>query len=206
MSVHNSAATFTRPEETLADLRARVRDIVAAKGHHRVDEPIQLSSGEWSRDFIDVKAALAHGPDLAQGCRALMALATVRETAFDAIGGLTMGADQFAHGVAVLAGCHWFVVRKTPKGRGTDQLVEGAALSPDTRVLLVEDVVTTGSSIRRAYDAVRGEGAEVVLATAAVDRGDAAARDFAAEGVVYEPLLTYRDFGIEPVSGPPAAR
>lgn len=199
MSVHNSAATFTHPEETLADLRARLRDVVIAKGHRRLDEPVQLSSGEWSRDFIDVKAALAHGPDLAQACRALLALATVRHVSFDAIGGLTMGADQFAHGVAVLVGCHWFVVRKTPKGRGTDQLVEGAALTPDTRVLLVEDVITTGSSIRRAYDAVRGEGADVVLATAVVDRGEAAARDFAADGVVYEPLLTYRDVGLDPV-------
>lgn len=203
MSVHNSAAAFTHPEETLADLRTRVRDIVAANGHRRLDEPIQLSSGEWSRDFIDVKAALGHGPDLAQACRALMALATLREISFDAVGGLTMGADQFAHGIAVLAGCHWFVVRKEAKGRGTDQRVEGAALSSGTRVLLVEDVITTGTSIRRAYDTVRGEGAEVVLATAVVDRGEAAAADFAAAGVSYEPLLTYHDFDIQPVGAPP---
>lgn len=201
MTLHSSAVTFTHPEETLASLRARMRDVVVAKGHQQLAEPVQLSSGEWSRDFIDVKAALAHGPDLADACRALLALATVRQIPFDAIGGMTMGADQFAHGVAVLAGCHWFVVRKTPKGRGTDRLVEGAALTADTRVLLVEDVVTTGASIRWAHDAVRGEGAEVVLATAVVDRGDTAAADFAARGVTYEPLLTYRDVGLEPVGG-----
>lgn len=185
--------------DTLAQLRARVRDAVARRGHRRLDEPIRLSSGAWSRDFIDVKAALARGGDLAVACGALMALAASRDVAYDAAGGLTMGADQFAHGLAVLTGCEWFVVRKSPKGRGTDQRIEGAALGPGTRVLLVEDVVTSGGSIHTAYDAVRATGAEVVLATAVVDRGDSAARAFTDVGVAYEALLTYRDFGIEAV-------
>lgn len=195
------AAAFTDPPQALADLRARLQATVAAKGYRRLDEPIELSSGQRSRDFIDCKAALAHGADLAQGCRALLALAAVRQVGFDAIGGMTMGADQFAHGVAVLAGCRWFVVRKTSKGRGTNQRVEGAALA-GLRVLLVEDVTTTGASLRDASQAVAEQGGAVVLATAVVDRGDATAGVFAAEGVPYEPLLTYRDFDIEPVTAP----
>lgn len=187
------------PGDTLTRLRARVRDTIAHRGHRRLDEPVQLSSGAWSRDFIDVKAALSRGGDLAVACGALMALAASRDVAYDAAGGLTMGADQLAHGLAVLTGCEWFVVRKSPKGRGTDQLVEGAELGPATRVLLLEDVVTSGGSIRRAHDAVAALGAQVVLATAIVDRGDAAAAAFAELGVAYAPLLTYRDLDIEAV-------
>lgn len=197
----DATAAFTHPEETLAELRAELRDTIAAKGHRRLAEPIQLSSGARSRDFVDVKAALAHGADLARACRALVALAAVRETPFDAIGGMTMGADQFAHGVAVLAGCRWFVVRKAAKGRGTDQRVEGASVS-GLRVLLVDDVATTGGSIRSAHEAVRDAGAEVALAATAVDRGETTAAAFAADDVPYEPLLTYRDLGIEPVDPP----
>jgi orotate phosphoribosyltransferase len=110
-----------------------------------------------------------------------------------------MGADQFAHGVAVVTGCEWFVVRKEPKGRGTNKVVEGGTVGAGVRVLLVDDIVTTGGSIQKAYECVVGLGAEVVLACTVVDRGDVAARFFAERGVPYEPLLTYRDLDIPPV-------
>ena len=112
-----------------------------------------------------------------------------------------MGADQFAHVVAVLARSEWFVVRKEPKGRGTDKLVEGARVGPGTRVLLVDDVVTTGGSIRKAYEAIVALGATVVAAATLVDRGDVAARFFAERAVPYAPVVTYRDLGIEPLRG-----
>jgi orotate phosphoribosyltransferase len=194
-----AAVDPSRATDELDQLRARLRDTIAHRGYRRLDEPVELSSGGWSRDFIDVKAALSRGSELAAACRALVALAGERQLAFDAVGGLTMGADQFAHGVAALTGCEWFVVRKQPKGRGTDQLLEGAALGPATRVLLVEDVVTTGASIHTAYRAVEAAGAEVVLATALVDRGVATAPAFADLGVAYAALLTHRDFDIEAV-------
>ncbi len=171
------------------------------RGYTRLDEPVQLASGEMSRDFIDAKKALARGEDLTLACRAFVALADEAGTAFDAVGGLTMGADQFAHGIAVLAGKDWFVIRKAPKGRGTNRLVEGAPLQEGMRVLLVEDVVTTGGSIQQAHRAVVDTGAEVVLATTLVDRGEVGAAYFEDAGVPYRPLLTYRDFGIDPVGG-----
>jgi orotate phosphoribosyltransferase len=176
--------------------------IVAEKGLTSFDEPVELASGAMSRDFVDAKRALASGPDLVVACRAIAALADRRGIAYDAVGGMTMGADMFAHGVSVLTGCDWFVVRKQPKDRGTRQQVEGAVVGPGSRLLLVEDTVTTGGSSLDALAVLRATGAEVVLATALVDRGDAAAVSFAAEGVPYEPLLTYRDLGIEPVIPP----
>jgi orotate phosphoribosyltransferase len=158
---------------------------------------VVLASGHLSRDFVDVKVALARGDDLRVACEALME--QVAEVDYDAIGGLTMGADQFAHGVAVLAGKDWFVVRKEPKGRGTNKLVEGATVGEGTSVLLVDDVVTTGGSIRQAYEVITGLGATVVAAVTLVDRGEVAERFFREESIAYFPMVTYRDLGIDPI-------
>ena len=182
-------------------------------GHERVvalvrgglttfDEPIALASGEMSRHFIDGKAALARGSDLADVCREL--LGAVQSIEFDAVGGLTMGADQFAHGVAILADCDWFVVRKQPKGRGTNKRVEGADLRPGVRVLLVDDVVTTGGSIQEAFHVIEALGATVVAAVTLVDRGEVAAAFFEDRDVPYFPLVTYKDLGIPMVGTAPA--
>ena len=183
----------------LSGRRERVIEIVRARGLLRLPEPVRLASGEMSRDFVDGKAALSRGEDLRLACEAL--LERLGDLDFDAVGGLTMGADQFAHVVAVLAGREWFVVRKEPKGRGTNKVVEGARVGPGTRVLLVDDVVTTGGSIQKAHAAITELGATVVAAVTLVDRGDAAARFFRARGIPYFPLVTYVDLGIDPVGG-----
>jgi orotate phosphoribosyltransferase len=183
----------------MSDLRDQVIEIVRAKGLRRMPEPVQLASGEMSQEFIDAKVALAHGADLKLACEAL--LEQLDGIDFDAVGGLTMGADQFSHVVAVLADKHWFVVRKEPKGRGTNKLVEGATVGEGTRVLLVDDVVTTGGSIQKAFDAITALGATVVAAVTLVDRGEVAKRFFDDNGIPYVPLVTYVDLKIAPVGG-----
>lgn len=190
------------PPATSSPERDALIAIVVDKGLTSFDEPVKLASGAMSRDFIDAKRALARGSDLTVACRAIIAAADERGIAFDAVGGMTMGADMFAHGVAMLADCGWFVVRKAPKDRGTRQQVEGSVLGAGSRVLMVEDTITTGGSTLTALEVVRATGAEVVMVTALVDRGDAATASFAAAGVTYAPLLTYRDVGIEPVVPP----
>ncbi len=160
---------------------------------------MQLASGDWSRDFVDAKRALQNGADLETACRAM--LEVVGDLDYEAVGGLTLGADQFAHVLAVLARKKWFVVRKAVKGRGTNKRVEGAEIGDGVKVLLVDDVVTTGSSILEAYDVVRQLGADVRGALTLLDRGEAARSKFVAVGVPYRPVLTYRDLGIEPVGG-----
>lgn len=173
--------------------------IVKAHGLKSYPEPLQLASGEWSCDFIDAKRALAQGTDLELACNALIEAVSDCGVEWDAIGGLTLGADQFAHVVAVLAQKQWFVVRKQTKGRGTNRRIEGAVIDGATRVLLVDDVVTTGGSIQQAYEAIREVGANVVGAVTLVDRGETAAQYFETEGVPYIPLVTYKDLGIKPV-------
>ncbi|MDQ3897533.1 MAG: orotate phosphoribosyltransferase [Actinomycetota bacterium] len=180
-------------------LREQVCSIVREHGHLRLDEPVQLASGDFSRDFVDAKRALQQGADLEIACRAMLEL--VGDVDFEAVGGLTLGADQFAHVLSVLARKRWFVVRKAVKGRGTNKRVEGAEIGGGVKVLLVDDVVTTGSSILEAYEVARQLGADVRGAVTLLDRGEAAGPKFDAVGVPYFPVLTYRDLGIEPVGG-----
>ncbi|MDQ1391027.1 MAG: orotate phosphoribosyltransferase [Acidimicrobiaceae bacterium] len=162
-------------------------------------EPIRLASGEVSRDFIDAKLAVDDPDDLELVGAAMAAAAHQAGVEFDAVGGLVLGAVPFTFAVAHAAKVRWFLIRKEPKGRGTNRFAEGARIGPGTRAMLVDDVITTGGSIQLAYERVRAEGAEVVFATTLVDRGDRAAPFFEAAGVPYVPMLTYRDLGIEPV-------
>ena len=184
----------------MGDPKAEVLEIIRSKGHLRLDEPVQLASGDMSRHFVDGKRALARGDDLRLAGDALWDL-VVKELGVtaDAVGGLTMGADPLAHAIAIVAGIEWFSVRKTPKGRGTNRRVEGADLGPGRSVLVVEDVVTTGSSMLDAIEAVRETGATVAAAAVIVDRGDKGAALFAGAGVPYAALLTYEDLGIPAV-------
>jgi len=175
--------------------------VLRERGYVRRDEPFQLSSGEWSHDYVDGKRALAAGADLRAAAEALVELAAGAGAVYTAVGGLTMGADHLSHAIAVVSGASWFSVRKEAKEHGRGRRIEGAELGPTTPVLLLEDVVTTGGSILQALDAVEEAGAPVVLATALVDRGTAAAARLAARGVPYRPLATYADLEIVPIGG-----
>ena len=141
----------------MSDQHEQLIRVVVAKGLLELDEPVTLASGDRSRYFVDGKRALAAGDDLRLACEALVELTRREGIDFDAVGGMTLGADQFAHGIAMLTGCEWFVVRKAAKGRGTNRRIEGSVLTPTTRVLLVDDVVTRGGSIQEAYKVIVDE-------------------------------------------------
>ena len=105
-----------------------------------------------------------------------------------------------AVGTSLVGGREWFIVRKKAKGRGTAKRVEGAELNADSKVLVVEDVVSTGGSLLQAIDAIEETGAEVVAATTLIDRGDLTAPVLAERGIAYFPLATYADLGLEPIT------
>ena len=183
---------------TVDERRAELLDLIVNRGLIRLDEPVELSSGARSRYFLDAKAALAAGRDLALACRCMADLAASAGVEFDAVGGLTLGADQFAHGIAIVDDADWFVVRKQPKGRGTDRFVEGADLD-GKRVLLVDDVISTGGSSLVAAERIVAEGGKIVMATTLVSRSDEPAERFAAADIMFLPLFTYDDLGIPAV-------
>jgi len=136
----------------------------------------QLSSGGTSDYYIDCRATTldARGAQLVGE----VFLDEIREQGWeaDAIGGLTMGAAPIVVAVAVTGGTmHGFLVRKAEKQHGTGQRIEGFR-EKGARVVIVDDVCTTGSSTVQAIEAAREFGFEVVGAMCLVERQDAHGR------------------------------
>ncbi|MGB9112725.1 MAG: orotate phosphoribosyltransferase [Acidimicrobiales bacterium] len=173
-------------------------DLVVRRGYTRCEEPFVLSSGQTSYDYVDLRKAVADGADLEIAARALIEHLDRLGVDYAAIGGMTMGADPFAHAVALLRPTSWFSVRKAEKSHGSKRRIEGADLSGE-RVVLLEDTASTGGSILSAYEVVNDTSATVVHACALLDRGDQTARTFSRLGVSYSSVLSYRDLGIEPI-------
>jgi orotate phosphoribosyltransferase len=159
-----------------------------------------LKSGARSSWFLDTKQTACDPDGIVLVADALLDLATaVAPGGADAIGGLTMGADPVAFGVAAVAatrGVRWrsFSVRKEAKDHGVTGRIAGA-LHVGDRVIVTEDTTTRGTSLMEAVEVVRAFGADVVLATVIVDRGGTCAALCEAAGVAYRPLLTAEDLG-----------
>ncbi len=179
-------------------------EILRTQGHRKLDEPVKLASGAWSSDFVDGKEALAAWCDLRTACEAIAETVADAGYRFDAVGGLTMGADALAVGIAAVTDTRWFFVRKEPKQRGTRRWVEGAQIGPGDEILLVDDVVTTGGSILQAFDIIQRTGAEVVVAVTLLDRSELARPKLEDRGIDYFPMATYESLGIEPIGLEPA--
>ena len=185
----------------MTPLRQHLLEILKEKGLRRLAVPIELASGELSSDFVDGKEALAHWSDLKVAGDAIVETLRAAGIDFDAVGGLTLGADALAVSIAASANSRWFFVRKEPKKRGTRRVIEGAQITAGDRVVLVDDAVTSGGSILQALDAAIEAGATPVAAVTLVDRGEIATPKFAARGIPYFPMVTYRDLEIVPVGG-----
>lgn len=160
-----------------------------------------LKSGRPSSWFLDTKQTACRPDGIVLVADAMLDVIPDDATA---IGGLTLGADPVAYGVAAIAatrGRHLrsFSVRKEAKGHGVTGRLAGA-LQPGDRVVVTEDTTTRGTSLMEAVDAVREFGATPVLVTLIVDRGDTCAAMCADAGVPYAPLLTATDLGFEPNS------
>lgn len=132
-----------------------------------------LSSGQQASWYIDLRRVLLDGR-VAPLAGEVM-LAATADLAYDAVGGLTLGADPVAAAMMFAAAAQGrvldaFVVRKEEKAHGLQRRIEGPDVA-GRRVLAVEDTSTTGSSVLTAVEALRAAGAEVVGVAVMVDRG-----------------------------------
>ena len=157
-----------------------------------------LKSGRSSTWFLDTKQTACR-PD---GILLVADVAlSVLPADITAIGGLTMGADPVAFGVAAIAasrGRHLrsFSVRKEAKGHGVTGRVAGA-LQPGDKVAIVEDTVTRGTSLFDAVEVVRSFGAHPEFITVIVDRGGTCADMARTANIAYEPMLTAPQLGYD---------
>ncbi|MDD2903628.1 MAG: orotate phosphoribosyltransferase [Syntrophales bacterium] len=138
------------------------------------DKLFKLASGRESPYYVDCRPVTHNAQGLALIGEIVFDL--VQDLNIQAIGGLTMGADPIAHAVALtsyLKGkpLNAFSVRKEAKGHGTGGLVVGD-VKPGERVVIVEDVITTGGSTLKAINAAREFGLQVVKVLILVDRGE----------------------------------
>src|SRR6202521_6143577 len=150
----------------------------------------QLSSGSTSDYYIDCRATTldARGAQLVGE----VFLAEIREQGWeaDAIGGLTMGADPIVVAVAVTSGTiHGFLVRKSEKQHGTGQRIEGFR-EKGARVVIVDDVCTTGASTVQAIEAAREFGFEVVGVMCLVEREEAEGRPHVEKAAAPAPFVS----------------
>ena len=160
----------------------------------------QLTSERASSYYCDGKQVSFSGEGAA-----LIADAIIEELQgleFDAVGGMDMGATPI---VATLAlrlhqmgrGTPTFVVRKQAKEHGTRRRVEGLMPQRPSKVVIVDDVVTTAGSILQSIEAVRDAGHEVVLALAMLDREEGGAERLKAARIAYRPLVRISEIDLD---------
>ena len=120
----------------------------------------------------------------------------------EAVGGMSIGADPITAAVVTMSAVRGtplagFMVRKQAKGHGTNQYIEGP-VRPGDRVVIVEDVVTTGGSSLEAIRRAEDFGLKVDRVITIIDRMEGGAEAFTGRGYRFSSLLSVRDFGIQP--------
>jgi orotate phosphoribosyltransferase len=173
-----------------AELLALIKELAVVHGE------VTLSSGQRASWYIDLRRVLLDGR-AAPLAGAVMLDVTAR-LEYDAVGGLTLGADPVAtamlHAAAVRGRkLDAFVVRKAEKAHGLQRRIEGPEVA-GRRVLAVEDTSTTGASVLAAVDALTEAGAEVVGVAVVVERG--ARRAVSERGLAYLPAFELADLGL----------
>lgn len=175
------------------------RDDLLAQIKHKavVHGKVTLSSGKEADYYVDLRRITLDGQAAPLVGQVMLDLTEHLE--FDAVGGLTLGADPVATAMLHAAAARGrrldaFVVRKTGKTHGLQRRIEG----PDVkgrRVLAVEDTSTTGGSVLTAVEALREAGAEVVAVAVILERGAAPAVEQA--GLPYLTAYSTKDLGLD---------
>lgn len=177
-------------------LRGELLALLREKSYE--ERPVTLASGKQSNFYVDGKQTSLHP----RGAYLIGKLFLERLAVFgavDAVGGPTLGADPLSTATSLVSGLEGpglpaFIVRKEPKGHGTQRWVEGQKnLAPGARVVILEDVVTTGGSSLKAVENVESEGYRVLGVLTLVDREEGGREALEARGYRFEALFTKGD-------------
>lgn len=178
----------------MADARAALIEHLLEHSVRRGD--FTLKSGKRSSWFLDAKQTCCRPEGILLVAELALEVIPAEATA---IGGLTVGADPVAYGVAAVAATRGrplrsFTIRKEAKDHGVAGRLAGA-LVPGDQVVITEDAVTRGTSPMEAAEVVRELGADPVLILAVVDRGGTCEAMAAEAGIPFHPLVTAPDLG-----------
>ncbi len=158
-----------------------------------------LSSGKTSKYYLDGRV-ITLTPEGAYLAGSII-LNSIAGENIAAIGGPTLGADPITGAVAVLSHINkipikTFIVRKAMKEHGMQRQVEGPELKKGERVILVDDVATTGKALIEAKAALDALGVEIVRAMVIVDRLEGAKENLGKSGLKLDSIFTIKDFGL----------
>ncbi len=178
--------------------RARLADIIRTRSFGRGE--ITLASGRKSDFYFNLKPTMLDPEGAA--LLAELSYEALKDEKIDYIGGLEMGAVPLAGAIAQLS---WmkgnpiaaFFVRKKPKEHGARLAVEGLAKGESLkgkRIVIVEDVTTTGGSAIKAIEAVKDAGGDVVMVLTMVDRNEGADENFREAGLTLRTLFKADEF------------
>ncbi|MBD2099425.1 orotate phosphoribosyltransferase [Leptolyngbya sp. FACHB-261] len=177
----------------LSTARAELLDLVVTRAYREGD--FTLSSGQKSSYYVNCKEVTLHP----QGAlRTGQVLRSMLKPEAEAVAGLTLGADPIVTAVSVVSASSErpvsaLIVRKEPKGHGTQAWIEGPQLPPGTQVAVLEDVVTTGQSALKAVERLRAAGYQVQQVLTLLDRLQGGAELYAAQGLQFAAAFTIND-------------
>lgn len=172
------------------ELKAIIRDLSYE------EREVTLASGRRSNFYFDGKQTTLHSRGGLLVGQAFWEEVKQFGVKIDGVGGLTLGADPIATATSIAAqlegvDVHAFIIRKEPKGHGTGQWLEGRKnLLPGSKVVIVEDVTTTGGSSMKAVERAKEEGLEVVGIITLVDREEGAREAIEGAGQVLRTVFT----------------
>jgi orotate phosphoribosyltransferase len=179
----------------LDQLRLCLLEIIKMRSYERRE--VILASGKKSDFYIDCRQTTLHPEGAYLVGRIIFEM--IKEMDVNGIGGLTMGADPIATAVSVLSYIEGkpvpaFIIRKEQKSHGLGLWVEGKRnLEEGARVIIVEDVVTTGASSIKAAKRAEDEGFRVLSVIAIVDREETGAEKIREAGYDFKAIFTKRD-------------
>jgi orotate phosphoribosyltransferase len=174
-------------------MKKRLIQLILGKAFRYSEEPVfKLVSGRMSKYYFNCKAVTLHP----EGMHLIGSIIyeMIKDSGARGIGGLTLGADPIANAVAYTSYLRGnpveaFVVRKTAKSHGTMQWVEGNVTSGD-KVVIVDDVITTGKSTIEAVNKAKEAGLEVVQVIALIDRQEGGKENIESLGLSVEAVIS----------------